>query len=768
LSVKEEKKGDPVDRQDPSVAPLPEDERLLTACAVISGERYQAFVENIADGVYEVDLQGNYLYFNNSMSRILGHPPHEILFQNFSKFMTEDQARITFDMFHRVWETGEGFSDLLWHIKTQRGEERVIELSANLIRNEKGEPIGFRGIARDITEKFNTQQALQKSERRYRTLLDFVPYPIVVYTIDGRVSYLNPAFTETFGWTLEELLGKTVPFVPQGLEEENETAIQRLFSQRVSLRYESKRLTKDGRVLDVTMRGAVFLEEGGEPSGALVILRDVTKENRIAQNNAAMLRIGLALPEYPELEGLLDYVSGEVKRLMGVESALVILLDPERKEFLFKGAAYEDTTRESRIKEVRFPADKGVAGRVLRTGKPVIVPDTSKDPDFYPLVDQMVHFRTRSMLDVPLRNKERPIGVLSAINKKSGEFDESDVELLSMVAGTVALSVDNARYSEELKEAYKEVSSLNRAKDKVIHHLSHELKTPLAVLGASINILRKRLAALPEETWKATLERSQRNLDRILEMQYEVEDIMRTGDDRAYRLSSRLFDQVADELEALAAETFGEGRAVERIRASIQELYGPKEVAPEEIDLSTFVSDTLQEIRPHFSHREINIDTDLKPSPHIWIPRDVLRKVVVGLLRNAVENTPDEGKIEIRVRSKGQGTEFMVHDYGVGITLDDQKRVFEGFFTTQETLNYSTKRPYDFNAGGKGADLLRMKIFSERYGFRIAMSSKRCPFKPDTTDVCPGRISQCALCKAGGGCHEFGGTTFTVFFPEPS
>jgi PAS domain S-box-containing protein len=768
LPPKEKKKRDPGVQQAAHLSPLPEDERLLTACAAISSERYQAFVENIADGVYEVDLQGNYLYFNNAMGKILGHPPHDILYQNFSRFMTEEQARTTFEMFHRVWETGEGFSDLLWRIRTENGEERVIELSANLIRNEKAEPIGFRGIARDITEKFRTQQALQQSEKRYRTLLDFVPYPIVVYTTDGRVSYLNPAFTRIFGWTLEELLGKAVPFVPQELEKETQEAIERLFSQRASLNYESKRLTRDGRVLDVTLRGAVFLEESGEPSGVLVILRDVTREKRIAENNAAMLRISLALPEYPELEGLLDYVSGEVKRLLGVESALVILLDQERKEFLFKGAAYEDTTRESRIKEVRFPADKGVAGKVLRTGKPVIVPDTSKDPDFYPFVDQMVRFRTRSMLDVPLRNKERPIGVLSAINKKSGDFDESDVELLSMVAGTVALSVENVQYSEELKEAYKEVSSLNRAKDKVIHHLSHELKTPLAVLGASINILRKRLAVLPERTWEATLERSQRSLDRILEMQYEVEDIMRTGDDRAYRLSSHLFDQVADELEALAAETFGEGRAVERIRASIRELYGPKEVASEEIDLSTFVSDTLQEIQPHFSHREINIDTELKPSRHIWIPRDVLRKVVVGLIRNAIENTPDEGRIEIRVTGRGEGTEFTVRDYGVGITPDDQKRIFEGFFTTQETLNYSTKTPYDFNAGGKGADLLRMKIFSERYGFKMAMSSKRCPFKPDTSDVCPGRISQCALCKAGGGCHEFGGTTFTVFFPEPS
>ncbi|NIR15200.1 MAG: GAF domain-containing protein, partial [Desulfobacterales bacterium] len=110
----------------------------------------------------------------------------------------------------------------------------------------------------------------------------------------------------------------------------------------------------------------------------------------------------------------------------------------------------------------------------------IIVPDTSKDPDFYPVVDEQLQLHTRSMLDVPLRSGDRIIGVLMALNKKEGTFDQTDVELLSTIGGTIALSIENARVSKALKEAYGEVTSLNRSKDKVINHLSHELKTPVS------------------------------------------------------------------------------------------------------------------------------------------------------------------------------------------------------------------------------------------------------------------------------------------------
>lgn len=562
---------------------MSEDSQMMVACARLSSERYRAFVENIGEGVYEVDIHGNFLYFNNSLCKIFGYSREEIQFQNFTKFMDDEHGQRAVKTFNRIYETGQGISNLLLPIIDKEEKVRYIELSANLITNQEGKKVGFRGIARDVTERFKTQEQLRKSERRYRTLLDFVPYPIVVFTLDGLVSYLNPAFTDIFGWTLDELEGENIPYVPMGLEEETSENIRRLFEDKIILRYETKRLTKDGRVLDVVMRASVYSESDDEPSGEIVILRDITQEKRIQRNNDAMLRISMALPEHPDLEGLLDYVSEEIKNLLGTEGALVILLDEETQEFYFEGAAHDDSATEKRVKHIRFPAEKGIAGRVIRTGQPEIVMNPAEDRDYYILVDEEAGFRTRSLLDVPLKSKDRTIGVLCAINKKSGVFDQTDVELLGMIAGTVALSIENAKFSKELTEAYREVISLNRAKDKVINHLSHELKTPLAVLSASLNILTKRLSSVPRETWVPTIERAERNLERILEMQYQVEDIMREKEYKSYRMLSWLLDQCADELQTLIAEQVGEGRAVEFIKERIDKIFGPKEEKSERI-----------------------------------------------------------------------------------------------------------------------------------------------------------------------------------------
>ncbi|MEJ2724923.1 MAG: GAF domain-containing sensor histidine kinase [Deltaproteobacteria bacterium] len=475
----------------------------------------------------------------------------------------------------------------------------------------------------------------------------------------------------------------------------------------------------------------------------------------------------MALPKYPDLEDLLDYVNGEVKRLLGAEGSVVILLDEEKQELFILGAAYDAGVTEKRVKEVRFSMDQLVAGQVIKTGEPMIVSDTSKDSSLHRERDKKLGYKTRNLLLVPLRSHDRIIGVLCAINKKEGSFEQSDVELLGAIGVTVALSIENARFSEELKKAYIEVSNLNRAKDKAINHLSHELKTPVAILLSSLNLLSGRLSELSEESWKPALDRSKRNLERILEIQYEVDDIMKDQRSRPYALLSLLLDQCADELEALVAEEAGEGPLVARIRKRIEELFGPKEALPRKINLQEALRDRLEELKPRFAHRELQILSRLEPTPPIFIPPEVLQKVIDGLIKNAVENTPDEGKIEVAVQKKGEGSLLLVHDYGVGIPEEAQRRIFEGFFTTQDTMAYSSKRPFDFNAGGKGADLLRMKIFSERYNFQINMASTRCPLLPKETDVCPGRISQCPLCSEREGCHRSGGTIFSLYFPPP-
>ncbi|MGD2125517.1 MAG: PAS domain S-box protein [Desulfobacteraceae bacterium] len=631
--------------------------------------------------------------------------------------------------------------------------------------DDEGNITGAIETLQDVTGRRRSEDALRKSEKRYRTLLDFAPYPIVVFTLDGRVSYLNPAFTEIFGWTLQELEGKRIDYVPPGLQEETLEKIRELLDKKVILREETKRLTKDGRTLDVIMRANIFSEDEDEPAGELVILRDVTQEKRVARNNEAMLRVSMALPSYPDLEDLLYYINSEVKKLLAAEGAIVVLLDEIKEELFIIGAAYDDMDTQRRIQEIRFSPDQLVAGQVIKTGEPMIVSDTSKDAHLHEERDRKLGYKTRNLVLVPLKSSDRIIGALCAINKKQDAFEQSDIELLSMIAGTVALSIENARFSEEVKRAYREVTSLNRAKDKVINHLSHELKTPVAVLSGSLNTLAKRLTALPEQTWQPALQRIHRNLDRIVDIQFQVHDIMENKQYKAQGLLSLMIEECADELETLVAEQVGEGPVVDRLRKRVEEIFGTKETVPKKISLDETVKERLEQLKPSFSHREVDILTHIEPTPPIFLPPDVLQKVIDGLLKNAIENTPDEGKVEVTAQKKGEGAELVVRDYGIGITEDAQRRIFEGFFTTQDSLAYSSKRPFDFNAGGKGADLLRMKIFSERYNFRIEMTSSRCRFMPEETDTCPGRISQCPRCSKTKDCHQSGGTIFALYFP---
>lgn len=649
-------------------------------------------------------------------------------------------------------------------------EGKWLFFTAAPLKDREGNVTGAIETLQDITKRKQAEAALRESESRYRKALEFAPYPLVVFTLDGRVSYLNPAFTQVFGWSLAELEGKKIPYVPPGLEQETSESIRQLFEDKVLMRHETRRVTKDGLILDVILRAAVISDDQGR-SGELVILRDVTQEKRITRNNQALLRISMALPEYPDLEDLLNYVSKEIKDLLEAEGGAVILLDEEKQEIFFPGVAYDDTSTQQRMKGSRIPAahaDEVVVSKVMKTGEPVIVNDTAEVGKSYPLRDRMLGYSPRNFVQVAAKSSERIIGVLCAINKKEGRFDQTDVDLLTMIAGTVALSIENARFSNDLKKAYTEVSSMNRAKDKVFHHLSHELKTPVSVLMGSLDILEKVLAASPREWWAPTMERARRGLQRIMEIQYQVEDIIQDRSQKTHDLLTHLLDECSDELQTLVAAHTGEGPVVERVRSSIEALFGPKALAPEELRLDEFVHENLDRLRPAFSHREVEIFTRCEPAAPIFIPKDVLQKVMDGLIKNAVENTPDEGKIVLTVQKRGPDVEFQVQDFGVGITGEAQRRIFEGFFTTQETLSYSTKKPFDFNAGGKGADLLRMKVFSERHHFKIHMTSSRCRYISEGTDICPGRISLCRFCRRKEDCYDSGGTTFSLVFPRAS
>ncbi len=639
--------------------------------------------------------------------------------------------------------------------------------SASTFTDGNGDIAGAVETLQDVSEEKIASRKTRELYRVYRKILEFVPYPIVVYDDNGLVSYVNPSFTSTFGWTLDELMGSYVPFVPDELKAETSLIINQFHENNDLNRYVTQRLTKSGKILDVVLRAASYSDPKTESTQTFVILRDITEEKRLEANNKTIMRISAVLPEYPELEDLMTYISKEVKALLNTEGALILLYDEIRDELFFKGGAYDDSDTDRRAKTFRFPASSILAGEIIRTGEYALVNDAEKLLKAYPERDERLGYKTRSLLEVPIRSDDRIIGVLCAINKKQNLFDYHDMELMTMIAGTCAISIENARFSEAVRDAYRDVASMNRAKGKAINHLSHELKTPVAVLTGSLQILKKKLESFPQIKIDATLDRIERNLNRIVDIQDETADIM---DDKTYSAQTlllRMFEACQDELETLIQKNLGSDQIEQSVRKLIDDRFGPRSIVFKPIHFPDYFYGLFAALKPQFEYRKVQIQTSVDQDlPDLRLPEEIISKMMTGIIKNAIENTPDNGKIDISITKKDAGVLFTVHDFGVGIEEDAQKRIFEGFFSTQETLLYSTKTPYSFNAGGKGADLLRIKIFSDRHGFVLKMKSQRCRFLLEhKEEICPGDIEKCRFCKTTEDCLGSGFSVFTVFFP---
>ena len=164
--------------------------------------------------------------------------------------------------------------------------------------------------------------------------------------------------------------------------------------------------------------------------------------------------VGCALAARLELDELIPLVVAKCREVLDAEGAAVLLLDPDRRELHFPYVAEEDPEVAESLGSVRFPADRGIAGRVLQSGEAIRVDDVSTDPRFYPNVDRHTGLTTRSLLSVPLSSRHGPIGLIEVVNRRDGSsFSDADLALLSSLAGSVAVALENARLWAQLKDS---------------------------------------------------------------------------------------------------------------------------------------------------------------------------------------------------------------------------------------------------------------------------------------------------------------------------
>jgi transcriptional regulator with GAF, ATPase, and Fis domain len=174
----------------------------------------------------------------------------------------------------------------------------------------------------------------------------------------------------------------------------------------------------------------------------------------LAADDRARLRVlhelGSAFAARLALDELIPLVAARCREALDVEGVSVLLHDVARDELYFPYVA-ESPDVASRLADIRFPASAGIAGEVLRTGRALRVDDATTDPRFYRGVDQETGSATRALLAVPLTARQGTIGVLQAVNPRSGAFSDDDLSLLEVLGGIVGAAIENARMYERLQ-----------------------------------------------------------------------------------------------------------------------------------------------------------------------------------------------------------------------------------------------------------------------------------------------------------------------------
>ena len=481
---------------------------------------------------------------------------------------------------------------------------------------------------------------------------------------------------------------------------------------------------------------------------------DRTLKNQV-NRHIQLFHIGQVITSEMNFDTLFDVIAEQTNRVMDSEKSSVFLSDG--KDRYLNAFVSTDLKRN----EIKIPNNRGIAGWVFQNKLPLIISDVYNDSRFYPEIDQKTGFKTKNMLCVPLINRKKEcIGTLQVLNKKTGDFTEDDREALIYVSNYVTVAIENSKLYEDLKAS-------NRAKERAIDHLSHELNTPLAIIASVFKIIKKHVNNSGSERILQAIDRGQRNIARLMKLQKTVDDIVKQIPTEEKKQMVSLLEDVMNIFEGLDDILIEQYRELLiLLKDRMKTIYEEEERAVEKIRLDTIMNAILGEGLPSNKRKYPEIRSKIEKGLFTYMDKKAFKNIAEGLLKNAIENTPDEGLIDITASSTDNGIRMIFRDYGVGITEENQKNIFEGFFHTQSTDLYASKKPYDFNAGGAGLDLLRIKTLSKKFKFSVNFDSTRCQYIPLDTDLCEGGISECPFIQTRSECLSSGGTCFTLEFPR--
>jgi len=239
-----------------------------------SEKKYRTILEDMDDIYFEVDIKGNITFVNPSSCKMSGYSEDELRGMTFKKISAPDGIEMVKQYFGEIFLTGKTGKPFLWKLVKKNGEQRFSELVASLIRDKQGNPIGFKGIGRDVTERKKTEKDLQNSEELFRNL--FQHHAAVKLIIDpdtGKIMDANEAAVNYYGWPHEKIIRMKIQDINAAREEDVKEAMEKVRVHK-KIRFEFSHRKADGSVRDVEVFSSSIRAQGKDILHSIV--HDIT------------------------------------------------------------------------------------------------------------------------------------------------------------------------------------------------------------------------------------------------------------------------------------------------------------------------------------------------------------------------------------------------------------------------------------------------------------------------------------------------------------
>jgi PAS domain S-box-containing protein len=307
--------------------------------------------------------------------------------------------------------------------------------------------------------KHRMQSKLKENERRLAATLKSIGDGVITTDTLGRVTFMNPVAEALTGWKQEEAWGKGLSEVFNVVDAQTHQVVRNpvetVLRKGVVASFGDRSLliARDGTETPIDDSGAPIVDDRGNVTGSVLVFHDVGERMRaeeiLRQRNQELELLNRASQAFIstlDLDHMLATVLDEVRNVLGVIACSAWLVDPETDELVCRQVT---DPQGDIVRGWRLAPGQGLAGWVAQHKESLNVPDIQSEERHFKGVDQQTGLPLRSILTVPLRVKDKVVGVIQAVDAAVGRFDSTDLRLLESLASAAAIAVENGRLYEE-------------------------------------------------------------------------------------------------------------------------------------------------------------------------------------------------------------------------------------------------------------------------------------------------------------------------------